>query len=127
MNKQYIVKRILNISLIILIFSGISYAIVPDPYNYSYFSQGDYPELLKISAPIPNPVVDYAEIWYNIPEDDVAEIAIYNFAGVKLKSIPVSGGLRKVNFEAYDLQEGVYFVCLIYKGKNVDSKKLIKK
>ncbi len=109
--------------------SGVSFAIVPDPdfTAYSFNNLGDYPELLKISAPIPNPVVDYAEVWYNIPEDETAEIAIYNFTGVKLKSILVGGGLRKADIEAYDLQEGVYFVCLIYKGKNVDSKKLVKR
>lgn len=120
-------KRLLNISILVFFLSGISFAITPDPNSYSFMGQGDYPELLKISAPIPNPVVDYAEIWYNIPENETAEIAIYNFAGVKLKSMIVGGGLKKIDFEAYDLQEGVYFVCLIYKGKNVDSKKLIKK
>lgn len=100
-------------------------ALMPSPDNY--FTNDGYPDLLKISAPIPNPVVDFAEIWYNIPEGESAEIAIYNFTGVKLKSIPITGGKNKVNFEAYDLQNGVYFVCLIYQGKNVDSKKLIKK
>ncbi len=122
-------KKKLNILLILLFFSGISFALIPqfDFIEYPYNNYGDYPELLKISSPIPNPVVDYAEIWYNIPEDETAEIAIYNFAGVKLKSIMVMGGLRNVELEAYDLQKGVYFVCLIYKGKNVDSKKLVKK
>jgi hypothetical protein len=126
---SFIVKRIINILVFIFILSGISYAIVPDPnnYSYSYNSLGYYPELLKISTPIPNPVVNNAEIWYNIPEDETAEIAIYNFTGVKLKSIIVGGGLRKIELEAYDMQVGVYFVCLIYKGKNVDSKKLIKR
>ena len=122
-------KRIFNILIIVLVFSGISFAIVPDPdvFSSSYMSQSDYPELLKISAPIPNPVVDYAEIWYNIPEGEIAEIAIYNFTGVKLQSIIVGGGLGKAEIEAYELQVGVYFVCLIYKGKNVDSKKLVKR
>lgn len=126
---SFIVKRIINILIFTFILSGISYAIVPEPEisNYSFISQGDYPELFKISTPIPNPVVDNAEIWYNIPEDETAEIAIYNFTGVKLKSIIVGGGLRKIELEAYDMQVGVYFVCLIYKGKNVDSKKLVKR
>lgn len=122
-------KKIVNISLLFILFSGLVYAIVPNPVSYSFsnFGNSDYPELFKISAPAPNPVVDYAEIWYNIPEDETAEIAIYNFTGVMVKSIPVSGGLNKIEIEAYDLQNGVYFVCLIYKGKNIDSKKMVKK
>jgi hypothetical protein len=122
-------KKIFNILFLSLIFSGIAFAIVPEPdvYSFSYIGMGEYPELLKISSPIPNPVVDYATIWYNIPEGETAEIAIYNFTGVKLQSVIVGGGLGKAEIEAYELQVGVYFVCLIYKGKNVDSKKLVKK
>ncbi len=129
MQKKYKMKKIIYISIFILLFvkAGFSFIPNPDDYTFKSFTNDQYPELLKISAPIPNPVVDYAEIWYNIPDDKNAEIAIYNFAGVLLKSIPISGGLSKVSFEAYDLQSGVYFVCLLYEGKNVDSKKLVKK
>lgn len=112
-----------------LFLSVAAFAWVPNPLSISnsFYAYDGYPEIGKISAPIPNPVIDYAEIWYNIPEDKTAEIAIYNFTGVMVKSIPVSGGLGKINFAAYDLKNGVYFVCLIYEGKNIDSKKLIKK
>ncbi|MDD4149334.1 MAG: T9SS type A sorting domain-containing protein [Bacteroidales bacterium] len=122
-------KKTINISLILILFSGFGFSIVPKPVNYdfSYYGQSEYPELYKISAPAPNPVSDYAEIWCNIPEDANAEIAVYNFAGVKLKSILVNGGLQKISIETYNLQNGVYFVCLIYGGKNIDSKKMIKK
>lgn len=122
-------KKIFYISVFALLFAKAGFSFCPNPVdvNSYFYSQDGYPELLKISAPIPNPVVDYAEVWYNIPESKIAEICVYNFAGVKLKSIPVSGGLGRVDLEAYDLQSGVYFVCLIYEGKNVDSKKLVKK
>ena len=105
--------------------SGFSFSPKPEDYNF-YFLDGE-PELYKISSPIPNPVVDYAEILYNIPDEAYAEIAIYNFAGVKVKSVLVAGGVGKASLETYDLQSGVYFVCLIYEGKNIDSKKLVKK
>jgi hypothetical protein len=121
-------KKLFYISILVLLSIG-AYSIVPNPVDtfYSSYIGDGYPEELKISAPAPNPVIDYAEIWYNIPEGKSAEISIYNFAGVQVKSFPVSGGLNKINFEAYDLQSGVYFVCLIYEGKNVDSKKMVKK
>jgi hypothetical protein len=122
-------KKIIYISIFTLLFVKAGFSFVPNPVdvNSYFYSLDGYPELLKISAPVPNPVVDYAEVWYNIPEGKIAEIHVYNFAGVKLKSIPVSDGLGRVDLEAYDLQPGVYFVCLIYEGKNVDSKKLVKK
>jgi hypothetical protein len=59
-------------------------------------------------------------------ENKTAEIAIYNFAGVKVKSVNVGGGHGKVDIEAYDLVNGVYFVCLIYEGKNIDSRNWLK-
>ena len=109
--------------------SPFAFSILPNPiqFYYNVDSQDGYPELNKIGTPLPNPVIDYAEVWYNIPQDKNAEIAVYNFTGVKVKSIPVSGGLNRVNLEAYDLQPGVYFICLIYEGKNLDSKKFMKK
>ncbi|MDD2635016.1 MAG: T9SS type A sorting domain-containing protein [Bacteroidales bacterium] len=122
-------RKTINILIILILFSGFAFSIVPNPVNYdfSYYGQSEYPELYKISAPAPNPVNDYAVIWCNLPNDATAEIAIYNFAGVKLKSVHVNGGMQKVNIETYDLQNGVYFVCLIYGDKNIDSKKMIKK
>ncbi len=120
-------KKIIYILVFVLLFLNVGFAFCPSPVNVNSYSLDGYPELLKISAPIPNPVVDFAEVWYNIPEDQMAEICVYNFTGVRLKSIPVSGGLGRINLEAYDLQSGVYFVCLIYQGKNVDSKKMVKK
>ncbi|HNQ67117.1 MAG TPA: T9SS type A sorting domain-containing protein [Bacteroidales bacterium] len=119
-------KKIVYISFFILMFVKSGFSFYPNPGDYYYYLDGD-PELYKISAPVPNPVIDYAEIYYNLPADCTAEIAIYNFTGVKVKSVLVTGGIGKVSFEAYDLQSGVYFVCLILDGKNIDSKKLVKK
>lgn len=118
-------KKIFYISLFVLFFVKSAFSIFPNPDNY-YSLDGD-PELYKISAPVPNPVIDYADIYYNLPDNTYAEIAIYNFAGVKVKSVFVAGGIGKASLEAYDLQSGVYFVCLILDGKNIDSKKLVKK
>ena len=122
-------KKLYYILIPILFLSLAAFAWVPNPVNIpiDFYSLDGYPEVGKISVPIPNPVVDYAEIWYNIPEGKTAEIAIYNFTGVKVKSVPIAGGIGKIDLAAYDLQNGVYFVCLIYGGKNMDSKKLIKK
>ncbi|MDD3858830.1 MAG: T9SS type A sorting domain-containing protein [Bacteroidales bacterium] len=120
-------KKVIYISFFILMFVKAGFAFYPNPVdNKFYFLDGE-PELYKISAPVPNPVIDFAEIYYNLPDESFAEIAIYNFAGIKVKSLTVNGGKGKVSFEAYDLQSGVYFVCLIYEGKNIDSKKLVKK
>lgn len=127
--KSETMKKLVYISVFLILFVKTAFSFVPNPVSVdSYFSILDgYPELYKISAPIPNPVVDYAEVWCNIPSEKNAEVAVYNFAGVKLKSFSVSGGLNRIDLDAYDLQPGVYFVCLLYEGKNVDSKKLVKK
>ncbi|HOZ30986.1 MAG TPA: T9SS type A sorting domain-containing protein [Bacteroidales bacterium] len=120
-------KRIIYILVFILMIVKSAFSLYPNPKQIgSDFLDGD-PELFKISAPVPNPVIDFAEIYYNLPDESFAEIAIYNFAGVKVKSLTVNGGESKVSFDTYDLQSGVYFVCLIFKGKNIDSKKLVKK
>jgi hypothetical protein len=120
-------KKIFYISVFLVLFVQTGFSFVPNPLYVDSYSLDGYPELFKISAPIPNPVIDYAEVWCNIPENKNAEVAIYNFAGVKLKSFPVSGGLNRIDLEAWGLQSGVYFVCLLYEGKNIDSKKLVKK
>jgi len=117
-----VVKKLFYISVFIFLFVKTGFP----GYEFNLFSDGD-PELYRISAPVPNPVTDYAEVYFNLPESCLAEIAIYNFTGVKVKSESVTGGIGKVNFEVYDLQNGVYFVCLILDGKSIDSKKLVKK
>lgn len=94
-------------------------------YNPIFINDG-YPEIGKISSPAPNPVYDYAEILYNLPQNSNGEIAIYDFTGLKIKSFPIEGGEGKVKISAFDLKNGVYFACLISEGKNLDSKKFIK-
>ena len=96
-------------------------------YNNPIFISDGFPEEGKISAPVPNPVNDYAEIFYNLPQNQNGEIAIYDFTGTKIKSTAIKGGQGQVKISAYELKEGVYFVCLISEGKNLDAKKLIKK
>ena len=57
-------KRIFYILIPILFLSLATYAWIPNPFNLpiNFYSSDGYPEIGKISAPIPNPVVDYAEI-----------------------------------------------------------------
>jgi hypothetical protein len=90
-------------------------------------SSDNYPILLKISNPIPNPVENYTKVFYNIPDDYVAEMVIYNLAGVKIKSEPIKGGKGSVNFDTSKMQSGIYFVSMVYQGRNLDSKRIVKK
>lgn len=96
-------------------------------HNFSNFIFDNYPEVGKISAPVPNPVNDYANFYYNLPEEQNGEIAIFDFTGIKVKSVQIQAGQGEIQIATYDLKAGVYFACLIVEGKTLDSKKLIKK
>lgn len=118
--------------IVIIIFLFISFfsgAIVPVPIAVSCENSFDISgnDKFQMSAPTPNPVYDFATIFFKIPVEENAEIALYNFTGLKIKSINVSGMESSVVLDCTDLDAGVYFVCLIYQGRNVDSKKLVKK
>ena len=120
-------KKIFNISLLLL--SSLTVlGLKPFPIDdiKYFFDSSGYPKI-QISAPAPNPVYDYATINYQIPENEFAEVAIFNFTGLKLKSYKISGNENSLVIDCTDLQAGVYFVSLIYQDKNVDSKKLVKK
>ncbi len=120
-------KKFFNISLLLLL-SLTVLGLRPFPIDdIKYFFDSSGSPKIQISAPAPNPVYDYATINYQIPENEFAEIAIFNFTGLKLKSYKISGNENSLLIDCTDLQSGVYFVSLIYQDKNVDSKKLVKK
>lgn len=129
----YIICNILSMAKFIIIWvflfiSVFANAIIPVPVNYTDFNSfGEFETGgIQISAPCPNPVYDFTIIKYYIPRGETAEIAVYNFMGLKQKSVIINGNENFVELDCTDLENGVYFVCLIYQGKNVDSKKMIK-
>lgn len=128
-DKKISMKKIVSIFMIIcfslLASAGHSIASVNTGHNIN--SVVKHPALYKITAPAPNPVENYVSVWYNMPENINAEIAIYNLAGVKIKYKSISGGINEAILDTTDLQSGVYFICLIYEGRNLDSKKIFKR
>lgn len=84
-------------------------------------------ETAKIISISPNPVEDIVYIQYNIPEDESAEVAIYNFMGLKLRSSRITHVESQIKFDISDLDPGVYIVSVVYKGRSSDTKKIYKK
>ena len=64
-------------------------------HNFSNFIFDNYPEVGKISAPVPNPVNDYANLlqftrrtkWRN---------SNFDFTGIKVKSVQIQAGQGEI-------------------------------
>lgn len=82
---------------------------------------------IKIVSISPNPAETFINVEYFLPDGETAEIIIYNFMGINLKSKNVYSQDQTVKFDLSNLHDGVYFVSLVHKSKKVDTKKLYKK
>ncbi len=95
--------------------------------NYFYEQKDKNENAYRIISVSPNPAESIIHVEFKIPEGEKAEIVIYNFMGVRLKSAEINDNNISARFDLYDLTEGVYIVSILYKGKNVDTKKIYKK
>ncbi len=53
-------------------------------------------------------------------------ISFYNVLGEKLKSVPVLPGQTKAEINASDLQQGLYFYCILKEGIVIETRKVAK-
>jgi uncharacterized protein (TIGR02145 family) len=68
-------------------------------------------EIMQIN---PNPASDEIEISFNLIEDGTSTLSVYNLNGVKMKEFNLAGetGFRKINLDARDFANGLYFIQL---------------
>lgn len=112
--------------LILIVFSPLVFAGGGND-NYFYEQKDKKENNYKIISVSPNPAESIIHVDFQVPDGEKAELVIYNFMGVRLKSAEIYMENNPVRIDLYDLTEGVYIVSILYKGKNVDTKKIYKK
>ncbi len=64
---------------------------------------------------VPNPTNSWSELYYYIPEDSRITINVHNILGEKVKKVisrAETKGIHSIEFDAGDLQSGVYYIML---------------
>lgn len=75
------------------------------------------------SSVFPNPFSSKITVEFS----DAAEmISIYNMVGEKIKTIALSKGQTKLEINAADLKEGIYFYSILKEGIVIETRKLVK-
>jgi hypothetical protein len=85
------------------------------------------PDYYCISAPYPNPAINFTEISYKLPLGEHAELVLYNFAGEKISSFYLEESSGVISIPIEKLDEGIYFIALLSNGKITCTKKLLVK
>jgi plastocyanin len=75
-----------------------------------------------LSNVFPNPFS--GKITIETPMADL--ISIYNIMGVQIKSIALKNGQTKVEVDAADLTDGIYFYSIIREGVVIETRKIVK-
>lgn len=75
-----------------------------------------------LSVVFPNPFSNKVTIEFSGAD----MIALYNVVGEKIKSIAVQHGQTKVEINAADLREGIYFYCILKEGVVIETRKIVK-
>lgn len=75
------------------------------------FNSAGKVEIMEI---IPNPASDNVEINVNLIEDGATTLSVYNYNGTKLQEITLQGetGLRTINLDTRNFDNGLYFIKL---------------
>jgi hypothetical protein len=85
------------------------------------------PTELEVSRNYPNPFNPKTSIQFQVPVQDLIEIAIYNLTGEKIETIfrkTVSPGEYLVSWDATNLPSGIYFI-LVKSGNTINTQKAI--
>jgi hypothetical protein len=80
-----------------------------------------------LSQNYPNPFNPTTTITYSIPQNSVVTLKVYDVLGSEVAELvngQVEAGIHKVNFNAYDLNSGIYFYT-IKAGNFSETKKLM--
>jgi hypothetical protein len=97
-------------------------------FDFSKTIEVDATKLVKfeLSQNYPNPFNPTTTITYSVPQNTFVTLKIYNILGSEVAELvngQVDAGVHKVNFNAYNLNSGVYFYT-IKAGNFSETKKL---
>ena len=90
-------------------------------------SQETIPTEFEVFPIYPNPFNPKTSIQFQVPVQDLIEIAIYNLTGEKIETIfrkTVSPGEYLVSWDATNLPSGIYFI-LVKSGNTINTQKAI--
>lgn len=73
----------------------------------------------------PNPASDYLQIDFRKELESDAVLSIYNYAGNKLLSRKLPGGLSELRIDDLNLPEGIFIIRLLRDGRSIAYKKLV--
>ncbi|MEM8907911.1 MAG: tail fiber domain-containing protein [Bacteroidota bacterium] len=74
----------------------------------------------------PNPFKGMTTIEYNIPMDmNGAELVVYDLRGAEMSRISVASGKGSLNYDASNLNSGVYFYLIEHNGQQLARQKMI--
>ena len=73
----------------------------------------------------PNPNNGDMTIKYFIPQNEKAELSIYDLSGRKVKSYFLTGENNQLSISETDLQEGIYFYTVISNGNQIKQDKIV--
>ncbi len=93
--------------------------------SYKDSSAVDTPKI-QFSNPFPNPASSYVRINYKFPSvSDNGELRIMDLTGKTVMTYPLEGANNTLRFNVSDLNQGLYFCTIYYKGQLIKSNKLI--
>jgi len=75
----------------------------------------------------PNPFSGTTKIWYNLENESIVQLVVYNYAGQLISSFnegTKSKGNHFIDFDATGLKNGIYFYSIRINGQITDSKKM---
>lgn len=94
-------------------------------YTNSVVDEFGRPEAYKLSQNYPNPFNPTTTIEFSLPEPAIVSLKVYNLLGQEIATIiedkPFAAGTNEVDFDASNLNSGVYFYRIIF--KDVDQSK----
>ena len=76
---------------------------------------------------LPNPFKGTTQIWYKLDDKSKVQINIYNYSGQLIRTINEgikTEGNHKIEFNAQDIKDGVYFYSISLNGQITDTKKM---
>ena len=91
--------------------------------------QGNIAELKEgeLLQNVPNPFTGTTQIWYKLEKESNIQLNVYNYNGQLIKSIDEGSktkGTHYIEFDACNLNNGLYFYSISINGKRTDSKKM---
>ena len=85
------------------------------------------PNGFNLEQNYPNPFNPSTTIRFNLPEASIVRLTIFNILGQEIRTLVnefKESGVNTINFDASELNSGIYFYQII-SGKNSEIKKMI--